>query len=63
MDYFVTNSSLAPAPSGIQSTAGAVPVKNDKGKYFPFSFEVKWNMNEFFFTIFFVLFIDFFVLL
>lgn len=31
MDYFVTNNSLAPAPMGIQSTAGAVPVKNDKG--------------------------------
>lgn len=35
MDYFVANSSLAPAPMGIQSTAGAVPVKNDKGN-FPF---------------------------
>ena len=34
MDYFVANSSLAPAPMGIQSTAGAVPVKNDKGKFF-----------------------------
>ncbi|XP_033222095.1 microfibrillar-associated protein 1-like [Belonocnema kinseyi] len=32
MDYFVTNNSLAPAPMGIQSTAGAVPVKNDKGE-------------------------------
>ncbi|XP_015124126.1 microfibrillar-associated protein 1 [Diachasma alloeum] len=32
MDYFVTNNSLAPAPMGIQSTAGAVPVKNDKGQ-------------------------------
>ncbi|XP_034949203.1 microfibrillar-associated protein 1-like [Chelonus insularis] len=32
MDYFVTNSSLAPAPMGIQSTAGAIPVKNDKGE-------------------------------
>ena len=31
MDYFVTNNSLAPAPMGIQSTAGAVPIKNDKG--------------------------------
>ena len=33
MDYFVTNNSLAPAPMGIQSTAGAVPVKNDKGLF------------------------------
>ncbi|KAJ8678834.1 hypothetical protein QAD02_014621 [Eretmocerus hayati] len=32
MDFFVANSSLVPAPSGIQSTAGAVPVKNDKGE-------------------------------
>ncbi|XP_001602553.1 microfibrillar-associated protein 1 [Nasonia vitripennis] len=32
MDYFVANSSLAPAPMGIQSTAGAVPIKNDKGE-------------------------------
>ncbi|XP_034947275.1 microfibrillar-associated protein 1-like [Chelonus insularis] len=32
MDYFVTNSSLAPAPMGIRSTAGAIPVKNDKGE-------------------------------
>ncbi|XP_044586937.1 microfibrillar-associated protein 1-like [Cotesia glomerata] len=32
MDYFVTNSALAAAPMGIQSTAGAVPVRNDKGE-------------------------------
>lgn len=32
MDYFVTNNSLAPAPMGIQSTAGAVPIRNDKGQ-------------------------------
>lgn len=33
MDYFVANSALTPAPTGIQSTAGAVPVKNDKGEF------------------------------
>ena len=32
MDYFVANTALAPAPMGIQSTAGAVPVRNDKGE-------------------------------
>ncbi|KAL7303431.1 hypothetical protein TKK_0004614 [Trichogramma kaykai] len=32
MDYFVANTALVPAPSGIQSTAGAVPVRNDKGE-------------------------------
>jgi microfibrillar-associated protein 1 len=40
MDYFVANSSLAPAPMGIQSTAGAVPIKNDKGKIFRFEFMI-----------------------